>query len=148
MSEPVVVDASVIVDLLAGTDRAPAVLAALAGKVLHAPGHVDAEVLSALGRLHRVGHLTAAQVEDGLDRLARAPITRHGLNELLTGAWARREAIRLADALYVELADRTGYPLPSTDEKNLGNPKLAFRRSVHIVLLLVDDHPPAASTNK
>lgn len=117
MSEPVVVDASVVVDLLAGTVRASAVRTALEGTILHAPGHLDAEVLSALGRLQRAGHLTAGQVEEGLAHLARAPITRHELKPLLVGAWARRDAFRLADALYVELAERTGYPLLSTDER-------------------------------
>ena len=117
MSEDVVVDASAVVDLLAGTDRAPAVRAALAGTTLHAPAHFDAEVLSALGRLHRAGHLTAGQVDAALSQLARAPVTRHELKSLVHGAWKRRDVFRLAAALYVELAAQTGYPLLSTDER-------------------------------
>ena len=81
MSEQVVIDAGAVVDLLAGTDRATAVRAALAGAVLH------------------------------------APVTRHDLNPLLLGGWARRDGFRLVDALYVELADQTGYPLLTTDER-------------------------------
>ena len=99
MSEQVVVDASAVVDLLAGTDRATAVRAALAGAVLHAPAHFDAEVLSALARLQRV------------------PVTRHDLSPLLLGGWARWDGFRLVDALYVEPADQTGYPLLTTDER-------------------------------
>lgn len=117
MSEQIVVDASAVVDLLAGTDRATAVRAALAGAVLHAPAHFDAEVLSALGRLQRAGHLTVGQVGDALALLERAPVTRHDLRPLLLGGWARRDGLRLVDALYIELADQTGYPLLTTDER-------------------------------
>jgi predicted nucleic acid-binding protein len=41
--EIVVVDASVLVDLLAGTDYAPSAKSRLAGTVMHAPAHLDAE---------------------------------------------------------------------------------------------------------
>src|SRR2546429_8996855 len=64
--EDVVVDASVLVDILAGTELADAARMRLARTVLHAPAHLDAEVLSALGRLHRAGQLSAAEVEAGL----------------------------------------------------------------------------------
>lgn len=116
-SEHVVVDASVFVDLLAGTDRAPAVRAALLGTVLHAPAHFDAEVLSALGRLQRAGHLTVGQVDEAIGRLVRAPVARHDLTTLVAGAWARRDVFRLADGLYIELTAQTGYPLLSTDDR-------------------------------
>lgn len=117
MTERVVVDASVFVDLLAETDRAPAARAALVGTVLHVPAHFDAEVLSALGRLQRAGLLTVGQVDEALGRLVRAPVTRHDLRTLVAGAWARRAVFQLADALYVELTAQTGYPLLSTDER-------------------------------
>lgn len=114
-SEIVVIDASVLVDLLAGTDRAPAARERLRGTVLHAPAHMDAEVLSALGRMHRADVLTATEVDAGLSRLAAIPLTRHPLSDLLSGAWARRADIRLLDALYVELAARLNVPLLTTD---------------------------------
>ena len=122
MGEPVeaaalVVDASVLVDLLAGTDLGPAARAALRGKVMHAPAHLDVEVLSALGRLHRAGLLDEDDVERGLRQLSSAPVARHDLPDLLTGAWSRRADLRLADALYVELADRLGVPLLTTDRR-------------------------------
>ena len=61
--EHVVIDASAMVDLLARTeDRHRAVRARLAHTVMHAPAHLDAEVLSALGRMHRSGVLTVADV--------------------------------------------------------------------------------------
>jgi predicted nucleic acid-binding protein len=116
--EPLVVDASAMVDLVARTaDRFSAVRARLAGTVMHAPAHFDAEVLSALGRMQRAGVLTVAQVDVALDELRQAPVTRHGLPSLLAGAWARREALRMADALYVELADTAGLVLVTTDQR-------------------------------
>lgn len=123
MSKPshagdVVIDASVMVDLLARTsDRYDAVRARLPGTVMHAPAHFDAEVLSALGRMQRAGVLSTAEVGDALDELASAPVNRHGLTPLLTGAWSRRDTLRLTDALYVELAETAGFTLLTTDHR-------------------------------
>lgn len=113
--EVVVVDASVLVDLLARTPRAPAALRRLRGTVLHAPAHLDAEVLSAMGRLHRAGGLSAGDVGSGVSRLVDLPVTRHELVDLLGGAWARRDRLRLTDALYAELAARLEVGLLTTD---------------------------------
>jgi predicted nucleic acid-binding protein len=114
----VVIDASAMVDLLARTsDRFLAVRSRLTRTVMHAPAHFDAEVLSALGRIQRAGVLTVAQVDTALDELRQAPVTRHGLPPLLAGAWQRRDILRLADALYVELAETAGLVLLTTDQR-------------------------------
>lgn len=116
--EHVVIDASVMVNILARTsDRFAAVHARLSRTVMHAPAHFDAEILSALGRMQRAGVLTVTQVDTALQELQQAPVTRHGLAALLAGAWARRDTLRLADALYVELADTAGLVLLTTDER-------------------------------
>lgn len=115
MAERVVVDASAMVDLLVGTATAQAVEARLRGHALHAPAHFDAEVLSALGRLHRGGHLSPRQVKTRIDRLAAAPVDRHVLSTLVAGAWALRHNLRLVDALYVELADQLDASIATTD---------------------------------
>lgn len=104
-----------VVDSFIGSARARAARAHLAGRTLHAPAHLDAEVLSALGRLQRADDLQADAVRDRLERLADAPIERHQLADLLVGAWARRDSMRLVDALYVELAERLGAGLLTTD---------------------------------
>jgi predicted nucleic acid-binding protein len=103
-----VVDASAIVEALLGTDRGIKVRQRMRGHQLHAPAHLDAEVLSALGRLHRAGELPAVTAAAALDLLASAPIHRHPLPALLAGAWARRENQRLVDALYTELTALLG----------------------------------------
>jgi predicted nucleic acid-binding protein len=116
--EHVVVDASAMVDLVARTgDRFSAVRARLARTVMHTPAHFDAEVLSALARMQRATVLTAAQVDAALEELRQAPVTRHGLSALLAGAWARRDTLRMADALYVELAETAGLVLLTTDHR-------------------------------
>lgn len=114
-ADHVVVDASAMVDLLAGTELAKAVAARLRGAVWHAPAHFDAEVLSALGRLQRAGGLTERSVSDRIRHLSAAPITRHLLSGLLAGAWSRRQSVRLTDALYCELASELSVPLVTTD---------------------------------
>jgi|SRR5699024_5933962 len=102
--EPVVMDASTLVELLIGGEATNAAKQRLSSTVLHAPAHLDAEVLSALGRLCRGGSLDPADVTAALDRVAALPVTRHPLTGLLSGAWHRRGDLRLVDALYVELA--------------------------------------------
>lgn len=109
------VDASALVDLLLGGTLGAAVADRLDGSVLHSPAHADAEVLSALGRLHRAGRLPASAVAARLEAMVAAPIARHPVADLLAGAWTRRDRLRLADALSVELAHRLGTPLVTTD---------------------------------
>lgn len=113
----VVVDASAMVDLLLGNDYGELVGRRLAGHALHAPAHLDAEVLSALGRLHRAGDLATDEVESRLRDLVSAPVQRHGVGGLLLGSWARRHQLRLVDALYVQLAVELGCPLVTTDRR-------------------------------
>ena len=74
MAEPVIVDASAMIDLLVGSEVAGAVENRLRGHELHVPAHFDAEVLSALGRLQRAGEMSARLVTTRLQRVATAPI--------------------------------------------------------------------------
>lgn len=117
-----VLDASALVDLLLGNEDGAAVRARVAGLALHTPAHLDAEVLSAVGRLHRAGDVAADAVEVMLVRLVAAPIRRHPVADLLVGAWSRRHELRLADALYVELAHSRSLPLVTTDRRLGGVP--------------------------
>jgi predicted nucleic acid-binding protein len=113
----VVVDASALVDLLLGNELGDAVGMRLGGHALHAPAHADAEILSALGRLQRAGAVEPDDVEVMLTRLAAAPIERHPVASLLLSAWSRRHRLRLADALYFELAASRALPLITTDRR-------------------------------
>jgi predicted nucleic acid-binding protein len=113
-----VVDTSAIVEALLDTDLGTSVRLRMRGHRLHAPAHLDAEVLAALGRLHRAGELPGGSVDAALGELAAAPILRHPLASLLAGAWRRRENQRLVDALYSELsASLGGAGLLTTDAR-------------------------------
>lgn len=115
--EALVLDASALVEALIGTRIGASVRARMRGCELHAPAHLDAEVLSALGRLHRAGDLTDALVSHALGELAVAPITRHHLARLLAGAWAARDRLRLVDALYIELSNALAARLLTADAR-------------------------------
>lgn len=67
-----------------------------------APAHLDAEVLSALGRLKRAGQLTRAA--ERVEALATFGARRWPLAPLLSPAWALVDRIATRDALYVALA--------------------------------------------
>lgn len=110
-----VIDASALVDLALDSDRGQHVDEALGKGSVIAPAHIDAEILSALGRIERSGSLTARQVASQLTWVAGAPIGRIPLNDLLAGAWRRRHNLRLSDALYVELAAISGATLVTCD---------------------------------
>ena len=115
VDQALVVDASAMVDLLIGTRLCEAVRRRLERHVLHAPAHLDAEVLSALERLHRAGKLSETEVTTRLARFAAAPLERHELAVLIEGAWNLRHNLRLVDALYAELALQLQAPLITTD---------------------------------
>jgi predicted nucleic acid-binding protein len=117
--ETLVVDASALVEALLGTNLGTRVRARMRGHVLHAPAHLDAEVLSALGRLHRAADIQESAATAALDELAAAPIRRHPLATLLTGAWGRRANQRLVDALYLELAESLDAALLLTTDARL-----------------------------
>jgi predicted nucleic acid-binding protein len=113
-----VVDASALVELLLGSVAGRAVERELRRReALSAPAHVDAEVLSALGRLARSGDVSEGRVADALTELARAPIVRAPLPPLLRDAWALRANLSLRDALYVALARRLETVLVTADAR-------------------------------
>ena len=51
-------------------------------------------------------------------------MTPAALDDLIVDAWALRDNLTIADALYVVLARRTGAALMSIDERMLGAPGL------------------------
>ena len=111
------VDASVFVDLATLRRGWRSVAERLVGVAMHAPAHVDVEVMSALARLSRAGTLTDDQAKVALDRFRDAPVARHELPELVAGAWARMDRLRVADALYVELAASLGTRVLTSDAR-------------------------------
>ncbi len=112
----VVVDAAAVVDLICGFPGADPYRGRLqAAGAMAAPAHLDAEVLSALGRLKRAGQLTR-EVER-VQALAELGARRWPLRPLLLAAWALVDRIAVRDALYVALAVSLDATLITTDER-------------------------------
>jgi predicted nucleic acid-binding protein len=133
-----VIDASAMVEVLLGTALGMEARRRMRGLELHAPAHLDAEVLSALGRLHRAGAVPAGAAEAALNELASAPVRRHPLPDLLSGAWRARDRFRLVDALYVELArSLASMPLLTTDTR--------LAKQVELAELIGAGAPPASA---
>lgn len=110
-----VVDASVVVEVLRRSERGDLVAARMRGATLAAPAHLDAEVLSALGRLVRAGDAVAASVTQALDRLARLPVERFPIAPLLRRTWELRDSIALRDGFYIACAETLGATLLTLD---------------------------------
>lgn len=115
MTEILVLDASAMVPMLVPGEAGRSIAQRIRGTDVHVPAHFDAEVLSALGRLHRADQIDADAVTRSLDALARAPFTRHPVAPLLAAAWGRRGDTRLVDALYVALAMKLSVPIITLD---------------------------------
>ncbi len=116
-----VLDASAVVDLVVRSEAGEQVrrrLTADRDAALISVAHLDAEVFSALARLHRAGELGAEEVSELLERPAhldmrRVPIT----GELLAAAWGMRDNVAARDALYVAAAIGVEGALITTDER-------------------------------
>lgn len=110
----VVVDAATVVDLICDLPAADPYRSHLeAADGVAAPAHLDAEVLSALGRLERAGRLSRAA--DRVQALATFPARRWPLRPLLLTAWSLRDRVALRDALYVALTASLDATLVTTD---------------------------------
>lgn len=115
------IDASAAVDLLVRSESGERVRQFMMDTrdvTLMTVAHLDAEVLSALARLHRGDVLTETEVAELLGRLAalamqRLPITP----ELLQAAWALRDNVAARDALYVAAAHAVHGHLLTTDDR-------------------------------
>ncbi|MHB8246127.1 MAG: type II toxin-antitoxin system VapC family toxin [Acidimicrobiales bacterium] len=125
MSGLVVLDASAGVEIVLRTARGEALLGLLESReaVVIAPSHFLVEGASALRRLERSGEVRRGRARFAIARLTQL-VTSAALDDLIVDAWALRDNLTVADALYVVLARRTGAALMTTDERMLGAPGL------------------------
>lgn len=113
-----VLDAAATVDLLLRNNLGVAVADAIRGETLTSVVHLDAEVFSALARLHRDGTLDDDAVAARLDLLAQMDLQRLPISgALLNAAWALRANSAARDALYVAAAQALGAQLVTTDRR-------------------------------
>lgn len=108
------IDAATVVDLICDLPAADTFREYVSGAdAVAAPAHLDAEVLSALGRLKRAGQLT--REVDRVESLGTFPARRWPLRPLLAAAWTLTDRIAVRDALYVALAASLGATLVTSD---------------------------------
>lgn len=125
MTPSVVVDASAGVEIAADTAVGRALLGLLpAGARLHVPEHFYAECGAVLRKWGNGRLLPDARLAIAVDHLARLPLLRAQVKELVPPAWRLRHNFTFADALYVALAERLGAALLTGDHKLAAAPTL------------------------
>ncbi|MYE13612.1 MAG: type II toxin-antitoxin system VapC family toxin [Gammaproteobacteria bacterium] len=119
-----VLDASVVVAWLLDDEDDPvarAVLERLASEAALVPQAWHVEVRSALLGAERRGRLQPAQADDCLGRARELPVQTDSSPDLDRAfALARARRLSVYDALYLELALRTGTPLATLDRALTG----------------------------
>jgi predicted nucleic acid-binding protein len=126
MSRRLVVDASVVVDLL-GRFRPEPIEALLfaADAALAAPALLDVEVLQALRKLDLQGAIPASR-HDLTDSLRALRIRRYPHASLLEEIWALRSNLTAYDATYVALARQLNAALVTRDDRLARSPGLGI----------------------
>lgn len=114
-------DASAAVDVLVRSrsgERVRQFLEDVGDVTLVSVAHLDAEVLSALARLHRAGVLAGAEVAGLLARLGDLPMQRLPITgDLLQAAWSLRDNVAARDALCVAATHGVDGHLLTTDDR-------------------------------
>jgi predicted nucleic acid-binding protein len=113
----IVVDASVVIELLLRSPDAAAIQERIfgGGELLHAPHLMDVEVAQVMRRYSLRGEITAARGALALDILRRLPVRRHAHDLLLDRIWELRTNMTAYDAAYVALAEGLGATLVTRD---------------------------------
>jgi predicted nucleic acid-binding protein len=113
----VVVDASAVVEALAGGTVAPRLQDRLRGEDIHAPFLIEVEAMQALRRFVRAGYLSedrAAVARDDLDALALVLYPHRPLMERI---WELRASHTAYDASYIALAEILRAPIVTCDAR-------------------------------
>lgn len=115
----IVLDASVVVEVLLQAPRAERIEHRLLGKrqTFCAPQLLDVEVLQALRRYTLTGELSAERGGQAVRALADFPIVRYPHAPLLPRIWALRANLTAYDAAYVALAELLKAPLYTADAR-------------------------------
>jgi predicted nucleic acid-binding protein len=116
-----VIDASVVVSVLADAEHAPWAEAQLstrgADRSLWVPHLIDAEVGQALRREVAAGRLDEGRADAALLDLMRMPFRRIDHVGLIHRTWELRHNLSFYDGLYVALAEILDVPLVTLDRR-------------------------------
>jgi predicted nucleic acid-binding protein len=128
-----VVDTSIIVRLLLATKGDDLLRQRLigAGRGLHAPAHLDTEVLSAIRGLLTAGKIPKDRARRMVGQLNALRIVRHETAPLGWRILALRHDFTAYDAAYVALAEALGQPLLTCDAKFAKAPPGNHKAEIH-----------------
>jgi len=110
----IVVDASALIDAFLGDER---VGSAIAGRAVHAPVTIDAEILHGLRRAWITGVITERDADSVVALIQEMEITRHSVQPFVNRMWRLRFNITAYDAAYVALAETLNMPLLTRDRR-------------------------------
>ncbi len=115
----IVLDASVVVELLTNGTLADAIRRDLGGRdeSFIVPHLIDIEVVSAIRRLAAGQRIGPDHNDQFLAGLATLPAERYSHTPLLDRIWELRHNFTAYDATYIALAEATGAILYTTDRK-------------------------------
>ncbi|MDQ2696159.1 MAG: type II toxin-antitoxin system VapC family toxin [Pseudomonadota bacterium] len=115
----IVVDASVVLEVLLRTADAEAIEARLfaPGETLHAPHLLDLEIAQVLRRYCRSGEISPARGTEALADLAAMPIDRYPHTLFIPRIWGLRNAMTAYDAAYIALAEALGASMVTRDAR-------------------------------
>jgi predicted nucleic acid-binding protein len=120
----IVLDASVVVELVLGTSTGQSVADRIADSMLglHAPHLLDIEVAQVVRCYVLLGRVTGERGRQALDHLLALDVARHPHDALLPRIWALKDNLTAYDAAYVALAEALDAPLLTRDRGLAGAP--------------------------
>ena len=113
----VVVDASVVAELLLGTERGFVAAPLLRDQPLIAPPHLETEVASVIRGWSLGGHVTEAEALQAFREFEQLGVEQIEMTSLLPEVWALRHNLTAYDAMYVVLARAVGCEVLTFDER-------------------------------
>lgn len=112
-----VVDASVVAEVLLGTARGASAVPYLEGHDLIAPQHLTAEVASVVRGWSLGGHLTEDDALRAFREFQQLGVEQVPMIDRLPAVWALRHNLTAYDAMYVVLARVIGCRLLTLDAR-------------------------------
>jgi predicted nucleic acid-binding protein len=115
----IVVDASIVLELLLRTDAAGSIADRILRPktTLFCPFLLDVEVVQVLRRYAIAGELSTERGREALDDLAALPLVRYPHEPFLRRVWELRHNVTAYDAIYLALAEALALPLITCDAK-------------------------------
>jgi len=113
----IVLDASVILDLLLQSGAARAAADRMEGSSWHAPELMDLETLQVLRRYRLHEGLSERRATEALSDFSSLNIRRHRHAPYLNRIWELRDNLTAYDAAYVALAEALRAPLLTRDAR-------------------------------